>query len=290
MTSRNIILIGGPDSGKSNFIGGLWISLRNGDGILSPSGTAKNIKYIEDIVAHLHQGGFAPRTDKNQEAGQGDVIIPLQLSNDDGEKIAELIIPDISGEIWKNAVETNELEAEWMSQLEEAVGCLIFLRVLSPLNVAPLDWVNSSELMAFQGNHAEPTEIPTQVMLCEFLRFIELKLSNNDKGQKPRISVIVSAWDMLDPERSAAGPVSYLQEQHPLFAGRLSDLKHFDIRIFGMSIFGGNPEADPAYREKILNSNFRSLGNVVFYDEGKIIKSTDLTLPVAWAIGIRDQT
>ena len=42
-----------------------------------------------------------------------------------------------SGEIWKGAVETRELARERMRQLEEAVGAVVFVRVLSELNVSP---------------------------------------------------------------------------------------------------------------------------------------------------------
>ena len=86
-----------------------------------------------------------------------------------------------------------------------------------------------------------------QVMLCEFLRFLELKLPNRTTGRKPRIAVIVTAWDLLDKERSAAGPRAYLQKEYPLFAGRLADLDRFDVTIFAISILGGDPQSDEGF-------------------------------------------
>jgi len=284
MSSRNVILIGGPDSGKTNFIGRLWIALRGGSGALSTSETPNEIKYVEGAVAHLHQGHFAPRTDQNLEADRSSVTIPLVLTEDGKRFSADLVVPDIFGEVWKDAVETTELASEWMAQLESAFGALVFVRVLSKLNRDPPDWVTSAELMAYQGANSKPTDIPTQVMLCEFLRFLELKIPNSLTGQKPRISVLVTAWDLLDPERSVAGPRAYLQEQYPLFAGRLRDLDRFDVSIFAVSILGGDPEADEGFREVLLDSDFKSVGYVRYDFNGGIIESTDLTLPVAWAI------
>ena len=287
MSTRSVILIGGPDTGKTNFIGRLWIALRTDGGALTASGTPDKIKYVEDAVDYLHQGSFAPRTDKNLEADQGSVIIPLGLDESHEEETTELVIPDISGEVWKKAVETNELAPEWMAQLEDAVGALLFVRVLSSLNVNPLDWVNAARLMEHQGADAQPGEMPTQVMLCEFLRFLELKLPDPTTGRKPRIAVIVTAWDLLDNDRSAAGPRAYLEKEYPLFAGRLADLDRFDVTIFAMSILGGDPEVDERFREKLLDSGLKSAGFVRFDNDGTVKEVSDVILPVAWAIGTR---
>ena len=285
MSARSVVLIGGPDTGKTNFIGRLWIALRTGGGALNASGTPDEIKYVEDVVESLHQGSFAPRTDKNLEADKVSVTIPLGLDESHEEALAELVIPDISGEVWKKAVETNEFAPERMAQLEGAVGALLFVRVLSPLNVNPLDWVNAAKLMAHQGDDAQPTEMPTQVMLCEFLRFLELKLPDRLAGRKPRLAVIVTAWDLLDNDRSTAGPESYLQREYPLFAGRLADLDRFDVTIFAMSILGGDPQADEGFRDELLDSGLKAAGFVRFAHEGTVKEVSDVTLPIAWAIG-----
>lgn len=288
MTDRDIILIGGPDTGKTNFIARLWVALRTGGGALTASGTPKQIKYVEDIVHYLHKGSFAPRTDQNLEIDQGSIKIPLGLDESLEGEVAGLVIPDISGEIWKKAVETTELAPERMAQLEDAVGVLLFVRVLSDLNVDPPDWVSASELMEYQGDDVQLDEMPTQVMLCEFLRFLELKLPTRTSGKKPRIAVIITAWDLLDNDRSAAGPKAYLEKEYPLFAGRLADLDRFDVAVFAMSIVGGDPEADKEFRDRLLNSDFESVGFVRFdYDE-TVEEVSDFTFPVAWVIGTRD--
>ena len=294
MTTSSIILIGGPDTGKTNFIARLWIALQTGSGALTASGIPDEIKYVEDAVGHLYKGNFAPRTDRNLETGQGSITIPLGLEESPEEEIAELVIPDIYGEIWKKAVETTELAPEWMAQLEGAVGALLFVRVLSDLNENPLDWVNAAklmghpELMEHQEDNAQSGKIPTQVMLCEFLRFLELKLPDRTDGRKPRIAVIITAWDFLDKDSSDAGPRAYLEKQYPLFAGRLTDLDRFDVAIFAISIVGGDLQADEEFREELLNSDFESVGFVLFDHYGTVREVTDFTLPVAWVIRTRD--
>ena len=287
LSTSSVILIGGPDTGKTNFIGRLWIALRTGEGALTASEVPDEIEYVEEIVAYLHQGDFALRTDKNRRADRLSVTLPLSLNGSRKEEIAELVIPDISGEVWKKAAETNDLAQGWMARLEGAVGALLFVRVLSPLNVAPLDWVTAARLMKHQGDDAQQDKMPTQVMLCEFLRFLELKLPDHPPGRKPRIAVIVTAWDLLDEERAAAGPQAYLQQEYPLFAGRLADLDRFDVMIFAMSVFGGDPRADEEFRDRLLDLDFQSVGFVRFDHNGTVKEESDVTLPIAWAIGAR---
>ena len=122
-----------------------------------------------------------------------------------------------------------------------------------------------------------------QPRLCEFLRFLELKLPDRPTGRKPRIAVIVTAWDLLDRERSTAGPRAYLQQEYPLFVGRLDDLDRFDVEIFAMSILGGDLKGDEGFRDRLLDSDFQSAGFVRFDHGGTIKEESDVTLPVAWA-------
>ena len=286
MGSRSVILVGGPDTGKTNFIGRVWIALQADDSALSALAPPDDIRYVEEVVASLYEGRFAPRTDKNLDVERGSVVIPLGLSDFQGAEVAELVIPDISGEIWEKAVETSELPAGWMERLEAADAALLFVRVLSDTNSTPIDWVTNPELMKHQGDDAQQKNIPTQVILCELLRYLELKLRTRPTGQKPRIAVVVTAWDLLDDERSAVGPYGYLQKEYPLFAGRLSDIDRIDVMVFAMSIFGGDPEADSEFRDRLLESDLHSAGYVRVHRNGSIEEKRDVTIPIAWAIGI----
>ena len=286
MSTKNVVLIGGPETGKTNFIGRLWIALQSKSGALVASEIPEQIGYVEQVVEYLQAGEFAPRTNQN-DVGDGRLIIPIGWDGSTGAEVSELVVPDVSGEIWKKAVETRELAPEWMSQLETAVGALIFVRALSPLNVNPPDWVTSAELMSYQGDSARPDQMPTQVMLCEFLRFLELKMVARSVDQKPRIAVIITAWDVLNKERTSAGPQVYLQTEYPLFFGRLTDLESFDFMVFAMSVVGGDLKGDREFHDRYLNSDLQSFGFLQTDDDGKTTNHVDMTLPVAWAIGVQ---
>ena len=284
MTTSSIVLVGGPDTGKTNFIARLWVALRSGESALRLGGTPDEIKYVEDAVSHLHEGHFAPRTDKNVAAEQSTITILLaRPDRAQGDDRLELVVPDVSGEIWKRAVETRELARNRMEQLEQAVGAVVFVRVLSDQNVSPPDWVNLAELMQLQQGE-DLAQMPTQVMLCELVRFLELRLNASRSIRKPRVAVVVTAWDLLDAERGGAGPRAYLEQEYPLFAGRLADVSRFEVAIFAMSILGGDPEADEGFRDKLIEEGFTSKGYVRFDSGGEIRETADLGLPIAWAI------
>ena len=284
MKPRSMMLIGGPDSGKTNYVARLWEALRSGAGRLKVI-RAENIKDVEEALAHLLQGRFAPRSEKNIEESRRD--FKITLGGDPPLESVDLVVPDVTGELWKTAVETSELPADWMGQLAESSAALLFLRVLSDQNVSPLDWVTTQRLLRMApGGQNKESAIPTQVLLSELLRFLELKLHPSKNGDRPRVAVLVTAWDLLDRERKAAGPFSYIESEYPLFAGRIMNNEALDIKVFGTSVVGGDLERDDAFRAHFVQGDLRSSGFVVTTNNGRSEESLDLTLPITWLIEV----
>ncbi|WP_263359913.1 TRAFAC clade GTPase domain-containing protein [Acidicapsa ligni] len=280
MNIQSVMLIGGPDSGKTNYLARLWKALQSGSGRMK-SVEAPEIKYVEDALAHLLQGSFAPRSEKNIEESRRDFTVTL--ATQDETKRLSVIVPDVTGELWKNAVSSSELPAEWMTLLKESSGAILFIRVHSELNIAPPDWVTARELlkMDWAGPHQEDS-IPTQVVLCELLRFLQLTLRPRSSGGLPRVAIAVTAWDRLDAEVKEGGPSAYLESEYPLFAGRLEDVTSLEIKVFGVSVVGGDLQADPDFRQRFFNGDFDTAGYVVERVNGITHEEKDLTLPIAW--------
>lgn len=281
MSSQSIMLIGGPDSGKTNYLARLWKALQSGSGQLK-SVESPDIKYVEDALAHLLQGSFAPRSEKNIEESRRDFVVTM-ASQSSGQQI-KIVVPDVTGELWKDAVSSSELTEEWMNQLKESSGALLFVRVLSDLNVAPLDWVTARDLLKMdwaESPHQEES-MPTQVLLCELLRFLQLTLRKRSNGGLPRVAIVITAWDRLDAEAKGLGPGAYIENQYPLFSGKLEDTSSLDIKLFGTSVVGGDLEADPAFRQRFFEADLNTSGYVVQEIDGKVREELDLTLPIAW--------
>lgn len=330
MTTRSIVLLGGPDSGKTNYIGRLWPSFKKRKGVLRADRLPDDIAYVDGAVEHLMQGSFAPRSDRNLEVGRADFSISVRGDCGQGE-LTELMVPDISGELWTRTVATFEISQEWLDVLKEAEGAVIFVRALSDQIVRPLDWVTartilrmeaeeeaeaegapcdgesvgddevgqelevpadlSTEAVASASEECETVEIPsepdlpTQVLLCELLRYLGIYLSDRGDGGRPHVAVVVAAWDLLDPQTRQNGPMAYLKREFPLLAGRLADVGRLDVRLFGLSIVGGDLEDDEDFRNQFLERDISEQGWVVIEDADGIRTDEDVMLPIAWAMG-----
>lgn len=279
--SRSIILLGGPDSGKTNYIGRLWCALDEGNGSLHAAEQPKDIQFVLEVMDHLFEGGFAPRTEHSDSRRDFEVVLAV----DKGGPEARVIVPDVSGELWRNAVMDNEISSEWMDELTQADAALLFLRVGSDQDVRPLDWVTSRNLLEKIGNE-DDQGIPTQVMLCELIHFLEDSLAEREDGEFPRLSVVVAAWDLVDAQQFEQGPMAYIEREYPLVAGRLADINALDVQVFGLSVVGGDLKYDPEYRQAFLEEGLDGQGWVAVQDGDTWRKDPDITLPVTWAVGL----
>ncbi|QAB00973.1 MULTISPECIES: TRAFAC clade GTPase domain-containing protein [Agrobacterium tumefaciens complex] len=283
MSDRSIILLGGPDSGKTNYVGRLWHALDAKKCRLIAAEQPDEIGFVLDTAEHLFQGRFAPRSEHADDRRDFEVVV----CSPDGSGRAAIVIPDISGELWQNAVANSEIASDWMNELIHGHGALLFVRVGSDLDVRPLDWVTSRSLLAKVGDGEDRGKLPTQVMLCELVRYLELTMAKREDNGKPRLSVIVAAWDRVDPATFERGPLAYLAQEYPLLAGRLSDTDKLDIQVFGLSVVGGDLAVDPDFRDRFLEEGLDDHGWVAIYDSSTDSwqKDADLTLPIAWAVG-----
>lgn len=280
--SRSIVLLGGPDSGKTNYVGRVWPALDAGRGRLHAALQPADIRFVLDVADHLYSGNFAPRSEHADDRRDFEVVVAAEK----GGEQTTIVIPDISGELWLNAAEHGEVATELMEEMRSANGALLFVRVNSEADVRPLNWVTSKKLLAKLGN-ADDKGMPTQVMLCELLRFLETTLSERPDGQPPRVSIVVSAWDIVDQQKFARGPEAWLEREYPLLAGRLKDIEAIDLRVFGLSVVGGDLKIDDICRNDVQENGLDDRGWVaVKDDDGVWRKDPDLTLPIAWAVGI----
>ncbi|RSC14590.1 hypothetical protein [Burkholderia cenocepacia] len=284
MTSQSIVLVGGPDSGKTNYLGRLWATLNTGNGRLKPARPPGDIQYVEEILGHLLQGEFAPRSDPTLETRQTNFTVSLVLSDGNGTGEIELTVPDVLGELWQSAVEALDMPKHWLDKLKSSTGALLFVRVHSELNVAPLDWVTTERLLRAQGDTDDEKKLPTQVFLCELLRILEHTLAVTDSQERPRVAVVVTAWDLLDEDSKRMGPMNYLRQQYPLFAGRLSDIDTLNVRVFGVSVVGGDLNDDPDFRHTFSEGDLQDFGFVVTDSVDGIHEQRDITSPVAWLV------
>lgn len=343
------MLVGGPGSGKTNYIARLWLAFKARKGALRAERLPTNIHYVDDAVRHLMARKFAPRSERNIEDGRRDFVIEVRGNGGAGAP-KKISVPDITGELWKRAVETYELPQEWIDEFKGSSSAILFLRAHTKLNAQPMDWVTARDILqmhaaamddelgddddddydeddeeddeeenaatapiagpavaaeppvaaaaepvaaAAAAEQSEPAahvppkaaKLPAQVGFCELLRYLELLLSDRPNSSRPRVAVVVTAWDMLDDDAKKAGPMQYLKKEFPLFAGRVQTPGRLEIELFGMSIVGGNLKGKPKFRESLKGRDLSEVGYTAVMRDGVMVEDKDVTLPLAWALG-----
>ena len=342
MSSQSVMLVGGPASGKTNYIARLWLAFQSRKGTLRANQLPTNIHYVDDAVRHLMALKFAPRSERNMEDGRRDFVIGVRDADGEGPE-KQLTVPDITGELWKRAVNTYELPQDWIDALKASSSAILFVRAHSKFNIQPMDWVTARELLKLhaagleearnndgyadgdeddEGSAAPPEplrdeaallapvfeqdglsaealpvnaatpagtapalpELPAQVGFCELIRYLSLLLGDCPSGSKPRVAVVVTAWDMLDHEAKSAGPMEYLKKQFPLLAGRIRAPGRLEIETFGLSIVGGDLRGDQEFRASLKGRDLSEVGYTALMRDGAMVEDPDVTLPIAWAL------
>lgn len=284
----SVVLIGGPDSGKTNFITRLWLAILDNAGCIKQDGLPNHLEYLQSGGQTLLSGEFIGHTAHDV---YNETIIPCLMTKKGNAEKGNLIVPDCSGERWMSIYNKREWSTQWEGHFSENTGCLIFVRATSDQIVSPLDWVQCERLWggAMAPNDSEKYSPPTQVVITEWLQFIRSafvkKIGN---GVRPRVGIVVAAWDRVPQESKASGPMAYVAQEFPLLAQFIhanDDL--FNFAVFGTSIAGGDFDHEPGFKEKCLEQNDPLENGYVIHELfGSPQQAPDLTLPVAWAMGV----
>ena len=285
---KSVLLVGASDAGKSNYLYRFWLACHSRSGQLRADNLPEEMQYLQDGVAYLNEGRFAPKT---TIGSHNLVTIPVTGTVEQQDFRGVLVVPDCYGEEWMDIYRKREWSNKWEDMLHDSAGCLVFLRVDSDQNVAPLDWMTCAKYYGSAENipDVDGTEdVPTQVVLVEWLQFLQAAFSGpHQQHRRPRFGIVITAWDLVPVEQTESGPHAYLEANYPLLAQFIeTNCEDYDIGVFGVSIVGGDLDREPEFRKSFKAGNPDESGYVVHSLLGTPQRSLDLTLPVAWALGL----
>jgi hypothetical protein len=282
---RRVIFVGPSDAGKSNYLFRLGLAMHSGNCILRQHEPPSDAEYIQSGLGALLQGQFAPRT--SQEVHEH-IDLPFKCEVNGQQTTGRLLLPDCPGEKWLGIYQDREWSEEWETLISASAGVLLFIRPNSDLIVRPLDWITYHNLYGASprsgASGMDKGAIPTQILLVEWLQFLRRAFDARVGTQfVPHVGLMVSAWDRLPHEQQNSPPEEYLATNFPLlhqFIRANSDA--FQFHVFGVSIFGGDLDTEPGFREALLSGNPCDAGYVFHTLDGELRKSPDVTLPVLW--------
>ena len=284
------LLVGGPDAGKTNYLGRIWLTITNQKGLVLRNGLPNDVDYLEAIASHLLKGNFAPHS---LHGLKKECVIPVKV-RDASPLDGEFIVPDCAGEEWMGIYKKREWTEDWEARISENCSCLLFIRASSSEIVTPMDWIGFFKCFgtthapagALREGNAEHVT-PTQVVLIDWLQFLRIAFSDKlGVACRPRIGIIVSAWDRVPSDDQNTSPSKYIEDNFPLLHQfLLTNTKYYDFRTFGCSVSGGDLHEEHGFRKSYLHRGPQNAGYIVYEHGGSIKRSTDHTLPLAWAMG-----
>lgn len=283
-TNRGVLMVGGPDMGKTNYLARLWGAVyKLKTGILRADGLPDDLEHLNSILGSLLSGRFAERT---KVEDHWHCEIPLKVENGSGFR-GKLIVPDGPGEEWRRIYKNNEWSDVWDDLIDSLEGCLCFVRPNSKELRAPLDWMTCWKYFGTgQLENSLADETPTQVEMVHWIQCLRYaQRARKARTGKLRVGVVVSAWDALPGNVRSGTPLEYLERDLPLLHQFMTtNADAYDFAAFGVSIAGGDLKEDEDYRKEYQNGDPFSAGYVIHELGGGRQESLDHTLPVAWAM------
>lgn len=279
MSPRELMLIGGPNSGKTHFAGQLYARLRRRPGMLQlrqDDGTPANLEPLEEVLRCLECGNAAEHTASGTWA---EVVLPIV---DAKGREFDLGWPDYAGEQLLAAFRERSVSETWKSRLAASDGWLLVIRLQSESTYRDA----LAELNKREHDHsvlAKRTE--SWDSNARWVETLQLLLHASGVGvvrrvRRPRLAVLLSCYDEV--VTNGDEPEKVLADRLPLVASFLrSAWRTSDLSVWGLSALGR--QLDPkSGDERFVDSGPEWQGWIVPPEGGT--RDDDLTQPLAWLV------
>lgn len=273
--NRPLLVIGGPNAGKTHYGGQLLGRLNHGEGHLRMHGAPVNIAPFEEVLKALGQGRTAGHTAMNV---YHEIILPVSTASG---KPFELVFPDYNGEQVKAMMEQRHITQEWRVRLADSGGWLLFIRL--ELIRAYEDILSRPRVQVGSERAAPPADFKwsDQVYYVELLQLLLFAkgVGTIRRVKNPALTVVLSCWDELsEASTKRAAPTELLSKKMPLFTEFINAMWDEDtLSVIGLSALG------KALQENETDEDYKDLGPEKFgymiFPDG--VQSADLTLPVS---------
>jgi hypothetical protein len=280
VSEHRIMIVGMPSSGKSTFLAALRHVLLSAE--TETTLVLARLANDERHLNRLEDSWLACETvERTREASEGWVSLHVQ-DRTTGHQ-AELIVPDLRGEVFERPAAGGSLLREVFDSLIQTDGLLIFTNADRPDDLTMMSDVSDLfEDETDQGGEPErrppasfqPDMIPEEPKLVEMLQTVNRRPY---RKRLRRIAVVVSAWDVVsarDPQRL---PLEWLTESRPMLNQFLRhNVDAWDAAVYGISAQGGELPRDQVRLQAIekASERVRVVGN------GAALH--DVTAPIAW--------
>lgn len=281
--SKELMLMGLPEAGKTTFLAALWHLVESkdvpSDLVLDRMEGDRN--YLSQIRDQWMSCLPLERTDPNTEQ-----VVRLALRPRAGGDAFELLIPDLAGESYRLQWRDRQCRPSDAALAAAAEGLLLLVssRVHKPTMLSEvLPAIETLETLPKKASAVKTSAIkpwdaersPTQVQLVDLLQHVVAA-----RSLKPalRVAVLVTAWDLIP---SPPTPDAWLASELPLLDQYLrANPEWLTFRTYGLSAQGG--DYGDAVKKKEMEAELQHAERIIVL--GSDCGAHDLTAPLRWLL------
>lgn len=279
MEKNTILIIGGPNAGKTHFGGQLFGRLNAKTERYKITSLPDDITIFQEVLDNLNDGKAAGHTNSGSHKR-----LKLEIQSTSGEK-SEFSFPDYGGEQINTIVSTRRVDKTWADQIEKSDSWMLFIRV-DELELLE-DVVNRGlpQLEVVKKRDAKTSKMTVSnfafyVELLQILLHVK-KVGTKSKIGKPKLVLALSCWDKLSPSDQKKLPLEVLNEKVPGLLNYIQETwKDGAFSSIGLSSVGKDLHKDTSDLDFVKKGpeNF----GFIITPEG--IKESDLTLTISYFV------
>lgn len=279
MKPSELVVLGGPDSGKTHYAGQLYGRLQRRPGALRlrrEAGTPPDLSGLDEVLDCLENGRSAGHTPTGTWA---EVHLPLV---DGAGRATDLRWPDYGGEQVKAVAESRAVTPQWRDRLVAAKGWLLFVRPNGETTYPDALDKLTERPAADAAPGARSIGWDASARLTELLQILlhVAGVGTSSRVSSPRLAVLLSCYDEVLSDAKA--PRELLDQRFPLLSSFIESTWHpGSLSIWGLSSLGKALAADGA-DDDFIDEGPEHQGWVI--PPGGARREGDLSLPLAWLL------
>lgn len=278
--NNTILLIGGPDTGKTHFGGQLYGRLETQNSFYKITSPPEDLTIFKEVLDNLNEGiatGHTP-TASNK-------ILELEIEDNNGVK-SVFSFPDYGGEQIQTIVNSRRVDKTWKDQIEKSNSWMLFIR---PDKIEPLEDITNRDLpeqsvLDKRNTEEQPLILSPSAFFIELIQMLlyTKKIATKQRIIIPSITVVLSCWDLIASKTGHKLPKDILKEKLPALYSYIDATWTEDtFKVIGLSSTGKTlsltePDTD------FVKKGPEKFGYYI-NQSGKKIE--DLTLSIATVIG-----
>jgi hypothetical protein len=277
---NKVLIIGGPNAGKTHFGGQLYGRLETRTSFYKITSPPRNLTVFKEVLESLYEGKSAGHTHVSANE-----VLELEIEDINGRKTA-FSFPDYGGEQVRAIVNDRRVNKAWKDQIDSSDAWMLFIRAdeIQPIEDIVNRGLPEQEILEKRKDNTTPMVISPSAFYMELIQMLlyTKRISTLKPITIPKLTVVLSCWDRIASDVGMNLPEQVLSEKIPAFYSYIKATWHESaINIIGLS------STEKTLSEKEVDMEYVKKGPEHF---GYIItpdgnKERDLTLSIATFIG-----